>query len=320
MRPSHRKRIIAAGILVVAVIILILLAIFAGRSPRNFAAGTVVTIPDGSSIRQVGLILQQNHIIRSARYFDLVVRMSGNHAIVAGQFGFPYPESVYRVAHTITRGVFGSAQVRVTIPEGSSVVDIAAIVQKQIPSFDTVSFIKAAKPDEGFLFPETYFIFKTITSDDLMARLQSEYQSKITPIEPEIAASGKTELQVITMASILEKEAKNASDAAVISGILWKRIKANLALQVDAPFYYALGLSSSASITAKQLATDGPYNTYTRKGLPFGPIGNPGIAMIEASIHPASSPYWYYLYDKNGQVHYAVTYAQHLQNIKTYLR
>jgi UPF0755 protein len=113
--------------------------------------------------------------------------------------------------------------------------------------------------------------------------------------------SGKTENQIIIMASLLEKEAKNEQEAKIISGILWTRIRAGLPLQVDAPFLYILG-KTSEQLKMSDLQKDGPYNTYTRKGLPAGPIGNPGVAMIKAAIYPQASPYLYYLHGKDGVI------------------
>jgi UPF0755 protein len=120
------------------------------------------------------------------------------------------------------------------------------------------------------------------------------------------------------MASLLEKEARNATEAKTVAGILWKRISLGKPLQVDAPFLYVLG-KTSAQLTTRDLTKDGPYNTYTRKGLPVGPIGNPGIAMIQAALNPIASQYLYYLHDRNGVIHYAKTYEGHLQNKKKYL-
>jgi len=307
------------GMVFCVVAIIVVWFVIAGRAPSNFVPGTVVVIPEGSSARDTGLLLVNDHVIRSSSLFQFDVRVIlTHHSVIAGDFEFDRPETVFKVAETITGGLFGKAQVKITIPEGSSVVDIAAIIQKQIPSFDTATFIADAKPDEGFLFPETYLVFKTITPDQMIAKLQSEYNKKMMSILPIIAASGKNELQIITMASILEKEAKNATDASIISGILWKRISIGQPLQVDAPFLYTLG-KTSGQLTLANLETDGPYNTYTRKGLPVGPIGNPGLAMIDAALYPKSSPYWYYLYGNDGMIHYATTYAEQVANKKKYL-
>jgi UPF0755 protein len=116
----------------------------------------------------------------------------------------------------------------------------------------------------------------------------------------------------------LEREAYNSVEAKTIAGILWKRMSKNMPLQVDATFKYTLG-KSSEELTRADLKNDSPYNTYTRLGLPVGPIGNPGIAMIDATLHPTDSPYWYYLHDALGRIHYATTYQQHLENKRKYI-
>ncbi len=300
-------------------LVIALLFVVAGRPPSNFVPGTIVTIPDGSSTRDAAVLLQQSHIVRSASLFEFLVNvvLSGR-PVIAGEFSFDHAHGALQVARLVTGGGFGGTQVRITIPEGSSVVEVSAIMQKAIPTWDTNDFVAKAKPFEGFLFPDTYVVFREITPDEMIMILQDEFAKKTEPLQSEIAQSGRTELQIITMASILEKEAKNATEARTIAGILWKRYDAGKPLQVDAPFLYVLGKTSS-QLTVADLQKDGPYNTYTRKGLPAGPIGNPGLATIEAALHPLASPYLFYLHDANGQVHYATTYAQHLQNKKKYL-
>ncbi len=108
------------------------------------------------------------------------------------------------------------------------------------------------------------------------------------------------------------------SDRAIVSGILWNRLNKGMPLQVDATLGYVTGKSSS-ELTVNDLKSDSLYNTYTHKGLPPGPISNPGIAAIGAAIHPDISPYLYYLHDKNGVIHFARTFAEHKQNIAKYL-
>jgi UPF0755 protein len=239
--------------------------------------------------------------------------------VIAGDFAFEKKYNVYEVARMLTGGGFGGTQVRITIPEGSSVVEIAAIMSKSIPGWNANEFVSKAKPFEGGLFPETYIVFKSITADDLIAQLKKEYASKTKNLKDEIKKSGYSESQIIIMASLLEKEAKNESEAKVISGILWKRLKQGKLLQVDAPFLYALK-KTSAQLTRQDLQKDGPYNTYTRKGLPATAIGNPGMTMILAALRPESSNYWFYLHGNDGVIRYAKTYEEHLINKKKYLK
>ena len=124
---------------------------------------------------------------------------------------------------------------------------------------------------------------------------------------------------MITLASILEKEAHGADDRSIIAGILLKRLSMGMPLQVDATVAYALG-KTGETLTPSDLATNSPYNTYIHKGLPPGPIDSPGLASILAVLHPTLTSYLYYLHDAQGIAHYAVTFAQHEQNIALYLK
>ena len=308
------------GVLGVIIIIAIVGIIFAGRAPSEFVPGTMVSIPAGTSTKEAGNLLASAHIIRSTSLFQVMVTslVSPNH-VVAGDFQFDKKVNVLVVARMLTRGNFGGTQAKVTIPEGSSNAEIAKIISKVIPNWNTDEFLAKTKISEGYLFPETYIVFKSVPVDDMITLLKDEYEKKVGPLRTDIAVSGKTESQIIIMASLLEKEAKNPDEAKVISGILWTRIRAGLPLQVDAPFLYILG-KTSEQLKMSDLQKDGPYNTYTRKGLPVGPIGNPGIAMIKAALFPQASPYLYYLHGNDGVIHYAKTYEEHLANKKKFLK
>ncbi len=295
--PFLRKNILALlGLISGLVIVLLISFAIAGRAPTNFKSGTVVIIPQNSSTDQTATLLVSKNIIRSASLFKVLVELF-NKPVIAGQFEFDTPKNTFQVAETVTGGNFGRAQVKITIPEGSSNADISKIILKQIPDFNAPQFLKDASSDQGILFPETYLVFKTVTPDDLIMRMTQEFASKIISVKSDISSSGHTEHDIIILASILEKEAKNATDASVISGILWKRISIGMPIQVDAV-----------------------PSTYTHKGLPGAPINNPGLAMINAAIHPISSPYLYYLYDKQKVIHYAKTYSEHQANISKYLK
>lgn len=290
------------------------------QAPSDFTPGTQVRVHEGSSVRDTGDLLYQKHIIRSSSLFQFIVKMAfHDRPVIAGDFAFEKNYNVYQVAKMLTGGGFGGTQARITIPEGSSVVEIASIVSKSIPGWNASEFIAKAKPYEGTLFPETYIVFKSITVDDLITQLRKQYSSKIKTIAGEIKKFGYSESQIIIMASLLEKEAKNEAEAKIVSGILWKRIKQGKPLQVDAPFLYLLK-KTSAQLTVQDLQKDGPYNTYTRKGLPATAIGNPGLGMILAALRPESSSYWFYLHGNDGVIHYAKTYEEHLINKKKYLK
>lgn len=307
--------------LIIVIGLVVLGSFFAiSHAPADFTPGTVVRIREGTSLKDAGDLLYKEKVIRSSSLFQFIVKMGmPNKQIIAGDFAFEVPTSVFKVATMTTGGGFGGTQARITIPEGSSVNEIATIVAKAIPEWNTNEFVARAKPLEGYLFPDTYMMFKSITPTEFIDRLKKEYETKVAPYRDSIKKTGKTEAQIIIMASLLEKEAKNSEEAKMVSGILWKRIANNRALQVDAPFLYTLN-KTSAQLTRADLEKDGPYNTYTRKGLPVGPIGNPGIAMIDAAINPKASEYWYYLHGTDGKIRYAKTYDEHLANKKKYIK
>ncbi|MCR4306594.1 MAG: endolytic transglycosylase MltG, partial [Candidatus Yonathbacteria bacterium] len=133
-----------------------------------------------------------------------------------------------------------------------------------------------------------------------------------------LEASGKTSGEVITMASIIEKEAITSTDKRLVSGILWKRIDIGMPLQVDAPFAYAIG-KNTFQLTLDDLAVDSPYNTYKNQGLPAGPIANPGMESILAALEPEKSSYLFYLSDRKSIIHYSATFEEHKRNKSLFL-
>ena len=168
------------------------------------------------------------------------------------------------------------------------------------------------------MFPDTYFFRPGESTEAILSVFDNTFHNKINKIQKEITASGHTLAELLTMASILEKEASKTKDRREIAGVLWQRIKTGMPLQVDAVFPYILG-KNTFQLNLDDLKTDSPYNTYKYKGLPPGPINNPGIDSILAAATPIKSKYVYFLSDKSGNFHYAVTYAQHLANKKKYL-
>jgi UPF0755 protein len=130
---------------------------------------------------------------------------------------------------------------------------------------------------------------------------------------------GKPEGDIIKMASIVEEEGRTMETREIIAGILWKRISIKMPLQVDSSFKYING-KTTATLTTEDLKIDSPYNSYTNRGLPPTPISNPGLAAIRATINPIKTPYLYFLSDKNGNMHYAITFEEHVENKLKYLK
>lgn len=299
------------------------------RPPSNFTPDTIVTVYSGMTTKDLANVLETNHIIRSSKLFRLVLSTRwSDKSVMVGDYIFEKPQPLFTVAYRITHGIYGNSRIKVTFPEGISVKNMSDILFKNIPNFPVVDFLEKAQSKEGFLFPDTYYFFRTMSAEQIIDVVSNQFEKEMKAFSDDIQngittqpiyGKKRTLKDIITMASILEREANSADEAKTISGILWKRMQKNMPLQVDATFLYSIQ-KGSASLTKNDLQTDGPYNTYTRTGLPVGPIGNPGASMIDAALHPVDSPYWYYLHDPQGGIHYAKTYQEHLNNKNKYLK
>ena len=185
---------------------------------------------------------------------------------------------------------------------------------------------------EGYLFPDTYRIYKefpqelldgqdqsSAAADQLIKKMLDNFDQKLSSdLRAEIARQKKTIFEIVTMASIIEKEARG-DDMAMVSDIFWRRIKEGIPLQSDATINYATG-SYETSASAEDLNIDSPYNTYKYRGLPAGPIGNPSLEAIKAAIYPKANNYWYFLTTDDGQVIYSKTFEEHKANKLKYLQ
>jgi UPF0755 protein len=233
---------------------------------------------------------------------------------------------------------FGSLpleEVRITIPEGWDRSDIGKYLEgKGIGALD--QFLASTKKDfvqnfavladkpqkaslEGYLFPDTYRLYKGATVDDVVLKMLANFSSKLTNEEQKaIKASGRSVFEIVTMASIVEKEVPHASDRPIVAGIFWKRLKEGMPLQADSTLNYVTG-NKSASLSSEELKIDSPYNTYTNKGLPPTPIGNPGEVALRAAIYPKSSPYWYFLSAPDGSTIFSKTFEEHVAAKRKYL-
>ena len=176
---------------------------------------------------------------------------------------------------------------------------------------DRKAFLAAAQGKEGYLFPDTYFFMPGDSTQIILSIFNNGFHVHVLKVQKQIDAFKKPLPDVLTMASLLEKEASDTQSRRIIAGILWRRISIGMPLQVDAVFPYIIG-KNSFELTRDDLKINNPYNTYTHKGLPPGPIANPGLDSITAAVTPIPSNYLYYLSDLQGNFHFAATYEQFL--------
>jgi UPF0755 protein len=196
---------------------------------------------------------------------------------------------------------------------------MARLLVKDIAGFDGQRFLELAKPQEGYLFPDTYFFYENIRPEQVIEAMRNNFDNQTKKLTLKMTFSGRSLEDVIKMASIVEEEANLSEVRRTIAGILWKRIENNMPLQVDAPFFYLLG-KTSAELTKNDLAMNSPYNLYKNKGLPPTPISNPGLETIEDVLNPINTKYWFYLSDSKGDTYYAETHDGHIANKAKYIK
>ena len=282
----------------------------------------IFVVQKGEGVRGIASRLKKENLIRNQiAFFLLIKKLRIDQNLQAGDFRLNPGMDGETVAKTLT---VGTLDVWVTIPEGWRNEEIALKLAQDL-SLPEKEFLKYSV--EGYMFPDTYLIPKEATGAAIAKLMTVNFQKKVTPdLQKEASKSGLTIKQVITMASIVEKEARGEADRNIIAGILLKRLKADWPLQVDATIQYALGYQpETKSWWKKELfeedkKNNSPYNTYLNPGLPPGPICNPGLASIKAVIYPQASDDWYYLHSQDGVAHYAKTIEEHEANITKYLQ
>ncbi len=302
-----------------------------------------VTVDPGSSVSSIAELLFAQNLIRSPFFFKTYARITGRAtALQAGTFSMTRAFSTSEIIRILHQGE--AQQLSVSIPEGFTVADIDALLASRgfgkkgdiidcafHCNFDSFEFLPLKHAGsstlaygsrlEGYLFPETYAIsLSGYVPKFFLERLLGEFRTRVVNAHAEeIRLSGHTLHEVITMASLIEEESRNADERFIVSGILWKRLKNRVVLGVDATTRYETGKKTDA-LTKAELEADSLYNTRRKQGLPPGPIANPGISSILASLQPKESIYWYYLHGKDGSIHYAETAEGHTANKMNFLR
>lgn len=263
--------------------------------------------------------LDDAHIIRSSTVFLTLAKILGTDGrLQSGTYYFERPLDVLTVLYRLETGTTGIKPIVVTIKEGATSYEIADILSRAIPDFDTERFYLLAREKEGMLFPETYNFVPSDTVSSVLERLEQTFDKKISTINTEIVAFERPLPEILIMASILEKEGRTLEERRQIAGVLYNRLSINMALQVDAVFGY-INQRETYHPSLDDLEVNSPYNTYKFRGLPPGPICNPSLDSILASVTPIHSNYLYYLTGKDGVTRFATTFEEHKMNRERYL-
>jgi UPF0755 protein len=289
--------------------------------PASAAHDTAVfEIDPGEGFRTIIGRLHEAGVVRSVFATEAFSLLDGSAlSLQPGLYKLDAGMSAPEVLHEIANG--SKRETTVTIPEGSNLYRIDALLGDAlvIHQGDLIAFAHG-KNLEGTLFPDTYRFYTNTTAGDVVRKMTDDFNAKAAPLLQGDAANASSDL---IMASIVEKEVSNPDDQKIVAGILWKRFKAHMPLQADATVCYAMQAReplAAPDCAALDLKIDSPYNTYLYKGLPPGPVGNPGISAIQAALTPISSPYWFYISDpKTGKTIFARTIDEQHQNTVKYL-
>ena len=295
-------------------------------------------IKSGQGVNQISTNLYAQGLIKSMFWFEVYVWQKNlERNFIAGVHDLPLNLSIREITARLTNP--GESETTITVIEGWNNREIAGylaekdlveepeflnLVSANLSQFVNLYDFLADKPDgadlEGYLFPDTYRVFKNSSAAEIARKMLDNFEAKLTPkMRLDIKSQGWSVFEIVTLASIIEKEVRTPEDMKTVSGIFRKRLEANIALQSDATVNYVTG-KSRIQPTADDLQVDSPYNTYKYRGLPPSPISNPGLNAINAAIYPEDNPYYYFLTTKEtGEVIYSRTYDEHLQNKAKYL-
>jgi UPF0755 protein len=342
-----KKNIVGAAVVMVLIIVFGIFCFSLESVNADAAAPSVIfSISQGEGFRQIGAALKGAGLIRSAIAFDIFALLDGR--------GFELKPGLYHLDPSmdtprVIAAISGPSapEATVTIPEGSNMYDIDRILSAALViqpgaliNFNGTSTTNMASTTnllnlEGRLFPDTYQFYTNSSVNDVVAEMADDFNAKAQPL---FTAAGDTptssaEEQTLIIASIVEKEVPDQVDQELVAGIILKRLAMGIPLDIDATVCYAKfqaefqeeatstsSTPGACSLTPLDFKIDSPYNTYLYKGLPPGPIGNPGTSAITAALHPQSSPYLYYLSDpKTGKTIFAKTLDEQNQNKVKYL-
>jgi len=292
----------------------------------------VFTIDRGETMAQIASRLKEVNLIRSPFHFKLYLFLTGKaKKVQAGVYQFAPSMGVSEIARLLIKGITDQ---RVTIVEGLRQEEIGELLVEKGFVIDLKEWCQtiADQKLEGELFPDTYFFPPKATQGAILKIISRNFEKKAkVGLEAEIQASGLSLKGVLTLASIVEREARADKDRRLVASIILKRWRRGWPLQADATVQYAVASAKCKvpglfcewwpkGLNQSDLQVKSAYNTYVYQGLPPGPICNPGLSSVKAVLNPEDSPYWYYLNDENGTMHYAKTDEEQVANIGKYLR
>jgi len=295
-------------------------------------------IESGQGLSNIADDLKEEGLIKSKFFFKVYAKVNGQQASFrSGSFDLNTDMNIKEITEELTKKNYLKPEEKLTFIEGWTLKDYSDLLSKSNLS-GTEDFLKLVERDysrdfsflkdkpknknlEGYLFPDTYRFFTDVSGEEVVLKMLSNFDNKLTPkMREDISSQGKTIFEIITMASVIEKEVRSEKDMKIVSGIFWDRIKNGQALESCATLAYILGVNKP-QYSYEDTRIESPYNTYINRGLPAGPIANPGIKAIEAAVYPEYTGYNYFLTaSETGETIFSRTYEEHLINKNKYIK
>ncbi len=331
MQSARRARASLAAVLAALAAAVVASAATSVRPADPAGSPRVVVIPPGAPAAEIGRRLESAGIIRSASDFLWVVRLRGlDGRLQGGEYRLSPAMGLLEVVDVLARGQVLLHEV--TIPEGYTAVEVArALADAGLGDRRALEelvlrgaarlphpFLRSVATGslEGYLFPDTYRLPRGWPEEKIVGVLLDRFAEVVLPLWRQ-EGGGRSLHEIVTLASLVEREARRDDERALIAGVLVNRLRRGMRLEVDATVLYALG-RHKAVVTYSDLEVESPYNTYRRAGLPPGPIANPGLASIRAALRPAVTDYLYYVARPDGSHVFSRTYREHLAAIRRY--
>ena len=332
-RARRRRRRAALAALLLALIVVVGFAAGATWLLRTGPEGGAVsvTIPAGSSLNDGATILAARGVVSHALAFEIRARLGGHGSqLKAGTYELRVNEPYDALVAALGAGV-KQRTIKITIPEGFTIAQTAARLSAAIPHFSAAQYLaltrhypgpvavggyRRGETLQGLLFPATYEVLPSVTPRQFVGLQLAAFKANLAQVDLTRAAKANlTPYDVVTIASMIEREARAPGDRAKIAAVIWNRLKQGMKLQIDATVLFALGRHKDA-LTYNDLKVASPYNTYLHYGLTPTPIDNPGLATISAAAAPVHADYLYYVgrADGTGPLYFSSTYSQFLKD------
>jgi len=329
---ADRSRRIARGVslAVLAVALLSVFLLFDAHPTGNWE-GKLVLVPKGSPAPEVVEILREGGVLPHPLVFRALVLLTfSGRQLHYGEYAFPTPPSAFETWRRLVRG--DVIKYEVTVPPGANLYDVAGLLEKKKLAKAEAFLTTATSPAvlrrleipgesaEGYLFPDSYIFVKPVTPEEILEFMVRQFRRKVPPdAEKEAREAGLSLHQVVTIASIIEKETGVEEEKPIVSAVIRRRLDLDMPLQMDPTVIYGVK-RFDGTVTRKDLRTAGPYNTYLTRGLPPGPISNPGPASLAAALNPSKAEYLYFVSRNDGSHTFSRTLQEHNRAVEQFRR